>query len=164
MQKSSPIRFAEIEFDTYTFSLSLTAPGFDRVGRYGRFPPVMVFSPPSSLLPLPDSFFAFSHDRGISPPPVCADAGPLSGDHPFPGAVKCPSSKTELGLLFCREPRRANWSKILPVVTRVKHVWSGCGGICDISFGRRVAADKLVEDSASRYASETRMVRLRRYL
>ena len=103
MQKSSPIRFAEIEFDTYTFSLSLTAPGFDRVGRYGRFPPVMVFSPPSSLLPLPDSFFAFSHDRGIPPPPVCAcSAAPLNDGHPFLKGAVMPQFHSELGLLlFC---------------------------------------------------------------
>ena len=45
-----PIR-GTFQFDTYAFSLSLTAPGFDRVGRYGRFPRSSFFSSlPSFLL------------------------------------------------------------------------------------------------------------------
>ena len=47
------------KFDTYSFSLLLTAPGLDRVDRYGSFPPVKVFSPPFSsyFLFTPSCFF-----------------------------------------------------------------------------------------------------------
>ena len=48
-----PIR-GTYKFDTYSFSLLLTAPGLDRVDRYGSFPPVKVFSPPFS------SYFLYS--------------------------------------------------------------------------------------------------------
>ena len=50
-------------FTTYTFSLTLTAPGLDRVGQVWKIPPVKVFSPPF-FLPTPSCFFSF--DRGMS--------------------------------------------------------------------------------------------------
>lgn len=56
-----PIRGA-YNFTTYTFSLTLTAPGLDRVGQVWKIPPVKVFSPP--FLPTPSCFFPF--DRGKS--------------------------------------------------------------------------------------------------
>ena len=53
------------KFDTYTFSLTLTAPGLDRVGQVWKIPPVKVFSPPFSSYFL-YSFLLFSFDRGKS--------------------------------------------------------------------------------------------------
>ena len=58
---SQPIRGA-YNFTTYSFSLTLTAPGLDRVGQVWKIPPVKVFSPP--FLPTPSCFFPF--DRGKS--------------------------------------------------------------------------------------------------
>ena len=52
------------KFDIYSFSLLLTAPGLDRVDRYGSFPPVKVFSPPFSSYFLFYSFLLFSLTGG----------------------------------------------------------------------------------------------------
>ena len=61
---SQPIRGA-YNFTTYTFSLTLTAPGFDRVGQVWKIPPVKVFSPPFSSYFL-YSFLLFPFNRGKS--------------------------------------------------------------------------------------------------
>lgn len=58
LQKSSSLLTrSDHNFTTYTFSLTLTAPGLDRVGQVWKIPPVKVFF--SSLLSLPLLLLAF---------------------------------------------------------------------------------------------------------